>query len=366
MQHAIPCLLMRGGTSRGAYFLRSDLPQDPHRLSVLLAAVMGGPDAIQVDGIGGGHPLNNKVAVVGPATVPEADIDYLFLQVIPGERRATSAQNCGNILAAVGPFAIETGLLAPRGDETIVTVNMLNTGKLCRLTVQTPNGRVRYEGDCTLDGVPGSSAPIVCDFLDVAGSTCGALLPTGSVQDTVDGLPVTCIDNGMPVVLLRATDFGVTGYETPAELDADASLKQRIETIRLAVGPRMSLGDVSKLTVPKMTLLAPPRDGGHVHTRTFIPHVCHETIGVFGAVSVATACVLPGSVAAGIARIPEGNSKTLQVEHPSGSLDVRIALGPVGADGRPTISGAGLLRSARLLFRGEVFVSDSVVVGQSG
>ncbi|MCC6201807.1 MAG: 4-oxalomesaconate tautomerase [Gammaproteobacteria bacterium] len=358
MQHAIPCLLMRGGTSRGAYFLRRDLPQDPDQLSTLLAAVMGGPDAIQVDGIGGGHPLNNKVAVIGPASIPDADVDYLFLQVIPGERRATSAQNCGNILAAVGPFALETGLVMPTGDETTITVNMLNTGKLCRLIVQTPNGRVRYDGDCTLDGVPGSSAPIVCDFLDVAGSSCGALLPTGAVVDRFDDILATCIDNGMPVVLLRAADFGVTGYESPAELDGNKDLKQRLEAIRLEAGPRMRLGDVAKLTVPKMTLLAPARDGGHVHTRTFIPHICHETIGVFGAVSVATACVLPGSVATGITRIPAGASKTLRVEHPSGALDVRIALGPPGADGIPTINGAGLLRSARLLFRGEVYVPE--------
>lgn len=360
MQHAIPCLLMRGGTSRAACFHRTDLPEDADRLSAVLAAVMGGPDAIQVDGIGGGHPLNNKVAVIGPATVPDADVDYLFLQVVPGEGRASSAQNCGNVLAAVGPFALETGLVKPRGDETVITVNMLNTGKLCRLTVQTPGGRVRYGGSCVLDGVPGASAPIVCDFLDVAGSTCGALLPTGSVRDEVDGVAITCIDNGMPVVLLRTADFGVTGYETPAELDQNLAMKRRIEVIRREVGPRMRLGDVEKLTVPKMTLIAPPRSGGHVHTRTFIPHVCHETIGVFGAISVATACILPGSVADGIALVPEGLNKTLRVEHPSGMLDVRMALAPETVSGIPIITGAGLLRSARLLFRGEVYVPDTL------
>jgi 4-oxalomesaconate tautomerase len=351
---------MRGGTSRGAYFRRADLPRDERQLERVLTAVMGGPDAIQVDGIGGGHPLNNKVAIVGPATQADADVDYLFVQVVPKEGRTSTSQNCGNILAGVGPFAIETGIVKPNGAETVVTVNMLNVGKLCRLTVQTPGGRVRYEGATKLDGVPGVAAPIVCDFLDIAGSSCGALLPTGNARDEIDGIAVTCIDNGMPVVLLRARDLGRTGVESLDRLNADTELKARLESIRLQAGPLMNLGDVAKQTVPKMTLVSAPVTGGHVHTRTFIPHVCHESIGVFGAVSVATGCILPGSVAEGIATVPQGDTIMMSVEHPSGALDVRLVLERAPGAAMPRVASAGLIRSARLLFKGEVCIPESV------
>jgi len=348
---------MRGGSSKGLYFLQHDLPADDAVRDRVLVAAMGS-DARQIDGAGGAHPLTSKVAIVSKSPTSEADVDYLFVQIVVGEGRVDATPNCGNMLAGVGPFAIETGLVPARTGQTPVRVRMLNSDNLCELLIETPGGRVTYDGDAKIDGVPGTAAPIVCNYLDVAGSATGALLPTGKVRDEVDGVQITCIDNGMPVVVLRATDLGVTGYETPKELDANRELKARLESIRLQIGPRMNLGDVKTKVVPKMSLIAPARAGGHVCTRTFIPHDCHAAIGVLGAVSVATACILPGSVAEGIALVPPGPVKQMSVEHPSGEFSVTLDVG--GPPERPVVNKAGLLRTARLLFKGEVLVPRGV------
>jgi 4-oxalomesaconate tautomerase len=353
MQRAIPSYLMRGGSSKGLYFKADDLPSDPGERDRLLVAAMGS-DKRQIDGAGGAHPLTSKVAIVSASSEDESDVDYLFAQVVVGEGRVDTTPNCGNMLAAVGPFAIETGLVGVDDGETRVRVRMLNTGNLCELVVQTPGGHVNYEGDARIDGVPGTSAPIICNYLDVAGSVCGSLLPTGNLIDQVDGVDLTCVDNGMPVVVLRAADLGITGYETPEELDANETLKGKLESIRLQIGPKMNLGDVEKKVVPKMSLISAPRTGGHVNTRTFIPHDCHAAIGVLGAVSVATACILPGTVAEGIAVVPDGAHKAMSVEHPSGEFSVTLDVG--GTAERPEVLKAGLLRTARLIMRGEVFV----------
>lgn len=350
MQQAIPFMQFRGGSSKGLYFLASDLPSEPvERNQIILAAV--GRDTRQIDGLGGAHPLTSKVAVVSRSTRPDADVDFLFVQVVVGENRVDTTPNCGNILAGVGPFAIEAGLLPVQGDSTTVRVYMLNSESLCELTIQTPNGKVTYEGSAKIDGAPGTSAPVICNYLDVAGSICGALLPTGNTKDLIDGIPVTCIDNGMPVVVINAQALGKTGYETCAELSNDAEFRAKLEALRLKVGPLMNLGDVTHKVVPKMTVIAPPQRGGHVSTRTFIPHTCHDAIGVLGAVSVATACILPHSVAAGVAVIPEGNPKKLSVEHPSGEFSVELL-----QDSNGNVIKSGLLRTARLLSRGEVYV----------
>jgi 4-oxalomesaconate tautomerase len=354
---------MRGGSSKGLYFRKEDLPADEAlRDRVIVAAV--GSDARQIDGAGGAHPLTSKVAVVSRSTAPDADIDYLFVQVVVGEGRVDTTPNCGNILAGVAPFAIEIGLVPARADVTPVRVRMLNSDNLCELLVETPGGRVNYAGSAKIDGVPGTAAPIVCNYLDVAGSATGSLLPTGSVRDVVDGIEVTCIDNGMPVVVMRAADLGVSGYETPKELDANKELKAKIESIRLQLGPRMNLGDVKTKVVPKMSLIARARAGGHVCTRTFIPHDCHAAIGVLGAVSVATACILPGSVAAGIAKVPDGPVKQMSVEHPTGEFSVTLEVG--GTPDKPVVQKAGLLRTARLILRGEVLVPAAVWDGRAG
>ncbi|MCO5089744.1 4-oxalomesaconate tautomerase [Bosea sp. (in: a-proteobacteria)] len=354
MQIPVRCALMRGGTSKGAYFLAEDLPSDPAARDRLLLSIFGSPDPRQVDGVGGAHPLTSKTAIVSRSTLPDCDIDFLFGQVGIAQPVVDTTPNCGNILSGVGPFAIERGLIAPTGDRTRVRVRTINTGTIAELLIETPGGRVNYGGDARIDGVPGTAAPVTIDFLDAAGSVCGSLLPTGNAVDIVDGVPCTLIDNGMPVIVMRAADVGRTGYEPRDELDKDGELKAHIERIRLAAGPLMNLGDVAKKVVPKIALLAPPQQpGGHVSTRSFIPHECHASIGVFAAVTVATACVLPGSPAASVAQIPEGRVKTLSVEHPTGEFSVRIEVG--GTAEQPVVERAGLLRTARLLFDGTAY-----------
>lgn len=353
-QARIPCLLIRGGTSKGAYFLAEDLPADSQRRDSVLLAAMGSPDVRQIDGIGGADSLTSKVAIIRRSRRPGVDVDYLFAQVAVGEARVDYGQNCGNILSGVGPFAIERGLVAIQGEQTAVRIFMENTGQTATAIIQTPDDAVNYDGDIRIDGVPGTAAPVVVEFDDIAGSSCGALLPTGNPVDQLDGVQVTCIDNGMPVVLIRATDLGCTGYESCAALDANADLKRRIEVIRLQAGIRMNLGDVTHRTVPKMVLIAAPVAGGAISSRSFIPHKCHVSIGVFGAVSVASACLIQGTVAEGLARTTDLAEQQLSVEHPTGEFSVRLRLD------NGQLAGCGLVRTARLLFDGHVYVRQSV------
>ena len=358
-QRAIACSVMRGGTSKGLYFHARDLPEDVATRDAVLLAALGSPDEREIDGMGGGHPLTSKVAIVAPSRRPDADVEYLFLQVWPDRAEVSDSQNCGNLLAGVGPFALEERLVAPSGDVTEVRVWMVNTRSRAVVRVQTPEGRVNYEGTTTIDGVPGSGAPVEIEFLDVAGSTCGALLPTGNVVDEVTDLRVTCVDNGMPVVCVRADELGLSGYEEPSDIEANVRVCERVERLRLAAGRLMNLGDVTNATVPKVSLLAPGKNGGALTTRTFIPRRVHDAIGVFGAVSVATACLIPGTVANEVAgRSVTSGPVTLDIEHPSGyftvALDVKFTAGET------TVGLAALVRTARLLMRGEVFVPGSV------
>ena len=359
MQHAIPYMQLRGGSSKGLYFCASDLPADPVLRNKVLIAAMGS-DKSQIDGLGGADPLTSKVAIVGLSDSPDADIDYLFAQVVVGGDRIDTTPNCGNILAGVAPFAIEAGLIEPTGDSTTVRINMLNSGSQCELVVRTPNGKVEYQGDACIDGVPGSGAPIACNYLNIAGSACGGLLPTGSRIDIVDGIEISCIDNGMPVVVLRAEDMGISGYESPAELNTNEALKSKLQSIRLQIGPKMNLGDVEGAAVPKMCMISPPLKDGICHTRTFIPYKCHSAIGVLGAVSAATAAIIPGTVAEGIATVPAGASKTLSVEHPSGEFSINLHVDE--QTDPPQVLKAGLLRTARLLSRGELYVSEHIFI----
>jgi 4-oxalomesaconate tautomerase len=355
---AIPATLMRGGTSKGMYFDARHLPADQATRNSVLLAALGSPDVRQIDGVGGAHPLTSKVAVVSRSSRADADVDYLFLQVVVDRAEVSDSQNCGNILAGVGPWAIEHGFVAVSGAVTPVRIHMVNTASIAVAHVPTPGGQVEYEGDARIDGVPGTAAAISIDFLDVAGSSCGALFPTGNVRDRVDGIDVTCIDNGMPVVILKASDFGLTGAESPEEIEANAGVKQRVEKIRLELGPRMHLGDVSKKTVPKMSLVAPARHGGALDTRTFIPHRVHEAIGVLGAVSVATACVAAGSVAAEVAGLAtESGARRLDIEHPTGffTVEMEVVAEPNGL----RVNRSALVRTARKLMSGELFVRSS-------
>ena len=345
----VRCTLMRGGTSKGAYFLAGDLPSDDAERDDLLLRVMGSPDRRQIDGLGGAHPLTSKVAVVSPSEDPDVDVDYLFLQVGVDEATVTDRQNCGNLLAGVGPFAIEQGLVPAAEPVTEVRIFMANTRSRATAVVETPGGVVQYAGGTAISGVPGTAAPVRVYLEDIAGSTCGALFPTGEVLDHLDGVPVTCIDNGMPVVLLAAKDVGVTGVETCAELEGDAILRDRLEGLRLAAGPLMGLGDVSALSIPKLALVAPPAAGGALATRMFIPHRCHDAIGVLAAVSVATACVIPGTVASPLVTVEPG--QPLSLEHPTGAFEVVLDV-----DGDPTgPPRAGVLRTCRKIFEGTVY-----------
>jgi 4-oxalomesaconate tautomerase len=346
MNSGVRAMWMRGGTSKGGYFLATDLPTDRDKF---LLGVMGSPDPRQIDGMGGADPLTSKVAIVSPSARDGVDVDYLFLQVSVDQSLVSDAQPCGNILAGVGPFAIERGLVTACDGITPVTIWMENTGKTVTATVSTPGARVSYEGEAHIDGVPGTAAPVTLTFRDLAGSTCGAMLPTGKAKDVVNETEITCIDNGMPIIALRAMDFGLTGLETRAELDQMEALKSRLEMIRLIAGPLMGLGDVTKKTVPKMTLLSPPRTGGIIATQSFIPHRAHASIGVFAAISAATACMTPDTVAHGMAAKPP-TTGSIYVEHPSGSVPVVIE--QHGQD----ICGAGMVLTARKLFDGEIFV----------
>lgn len=361
MQTAIKTLFMRGGTSRGPFFNEADLPADRASRDRVLLAVVGSPDKRQIDGLGGAHPLTSKVGIVRPSTVPGVDLDFLFAQLQPDQETVDTTPNCGNMLAAVVPFALETGMVEAQGEQTTLRVRTRNTDLQCDITVETPGGRISYEGDARIDGVPGGSAPIAINFLDTAGSVCSGLLPTGNVVDVIDGIEVSCIDNGMPLVIFRASDVGCTGFESVAELNANSALKARIERLRIACGHAMGLGDVGARNYPKMTLVAAPLAGGSIATRSFIPHVCHDAIGVLAAVTVGTACVLSGTVAAGIAQRGAGRSTRISVEHPSGEFSVELECDP--AETQKVIR-AGLLRTARLIMRGEVMVPAALWPGR--
>jgi 4-oxalomesaconate tautomerase len=356
----VPCILMRGGTSRGPFFLESDLPADPVLRDQVLLAAMGSPDKRQIDGLGGAHPLTSKVGIVRRSKTQGVDLDFLFAQLQPDRDTVDTSPNCGNMLAAVLPFALERGLLPIQNGTTTARVLTLNTDMQCDVTVQTPGGKLTYAGDARIDGVPGTAAPITINFLDTAGSVCPSLLPTGRVLDRIGGIDVTLIDNGMPMVLVRAADMAVTGYEGVAELNANEALKAKLEALRLTAGPLMGLGDVTTKSYPKMCLVAAPRDGGSIATRCFIPHVCHEAIGVLAAVTVATACVLDGSAAQGIASVPAGLVKTVSVEHPTGEFSVELEL---DKDNPQQVIRAALLRTARPIMRGEVLVSQAFLRG---
>lgn len=361
MQRPIQCWFMRGGTSRGPFFRAADLPEDLAVRDRVLLAIMGSPDLRQIDGLGGADPLTSKVGIVRPGANTGVDLEFLFAQVSVKEARVDTTPNCGNMLAAVVPFALECGMVNARGETTTLRVLTQNTGTLSDIEVQTPAGRVEYAGGARIDGVPGTSAPVNISFIDTAGSVCGALLPTGSLIDRFDGVDVTCMDNGMPVVVMAAADLGISGYESRDALNGNPELKRRLESIRLQAGPAMQLGDVASKVVPKMCLVAAPASGGQICTRTFIPHDCHAAVGVLGAVTVATAAVMPGTVAQRIAVVPAGARKNMSVEHPSGEFTVVLEMNP---DKPAEVWRASLLRTARLIMRGEVFIPANVWEGK--
>lgn len=360
-QTGIPFLFMRGGTSRGAYFDRSALPRDEETLSAVLIHVIGAGHRYNIDGIGGGTAVTTKVAMLSRSGDDWADVDYFFAQLAVEEQVVDYRPTCGNILAGVGPAALELGLVKASGAQTRVRIRAVNTGTRVESVVQTPHGVPLYEGDAEIAGVPGSAAPVMLNFSGVEGSVTGAMLPTGQVREEIDGIAVTCLDVAMPVVMARASDFGLTGYETAADLDANRDFLDRMEAMRRIAGERMGMGDVSGSVTPKFAVLAPPRNGGAVTARYFMPLACHPSMAVTGGQCIATACVMPGSVAEGLARPPAGSPVTVTVEHPTGEIDVLL---DYTAGANFSVQSAGAVRTARLLARGEIFVPGAVWSGR--
>lgn len=361
MQTKIPCVIMRGGTSRGPFFHASDLPADAPTRDAVLLAVMGSPHEIQVDGIGGAHSVTSKVAMISKSKHPGADVDYLFAQVQINERLVDTKPNCGNMLVAVGPFAIESGLVPAKSGETTVRIFNVNTQSLVESIVQTPGGKVTYSGDAAIDGVPGTAAPVKLNFRSAIGSVTGKMLPTGTPSDVIDGVEVSCVDIAMPVVLMRAEAFGKSGHETAVELDTDRGLFRRMEAIRRKAGVLMGMGDVSKQVVPKIALLSKPRRGGAIASRYFVPDACHKSHPVTGTVCIASACAIPGTVAAQIAPLPASPQGMIRIEHPSGTIIIDLDVDLAG--GRQALRRAALVRTARRIFEGYVHVPEQVWPG---
>src|SRR6476469_7376799 len=356
----IPVIFMRGGTSRGPYFKAEDLPQDVAARDRVLLAAMGAPDPRPIDGLGGRRILKKKIAIVSKSTRPGVDLDYLFAQVDIGKPIVDTAPSCGNMLAGVAPFAIETGLIPAADGETHVMIYNVNTEARIEAVVKTPGKSVQYSGDARIDGVPGTAAPIVLNFMDVVGSVSGKLLPTGKVRDVINGIEVTCIDVAMPMIMMRAKDFGLTGYEGRAEINPNKELFARVEAIRLEAGRRMGFGDVSDKVIPKVGLLSPPRDGGTIASRYLTPHALHAAHAVTGAVCVSSACALEGTIAHELAKPDSANPRTIWIEHPSGQVDVLLQTMGKGADMDVV---AGTLRTARPIMKGEVLVPRRVLEG---
>ncbi len=353
---SIPCLLMRGGTSKGPFFHAKDLPSDIAARDRVLLAVMGSPDLRQIDGLGGADTLTSKVAIISPSTRPGVDVDYLFAQVDIGRAIVDTSPSCGNMLSGVGPFAIETGLVSAVAGETSVAIFDVNTASRIEAVVQTPGGRVRYAGDARIDGVPGTAAPVILNFMDAIGAKTGKMLPSGHALEVIDGIEVSCLDVCMPMVMMRAADLGLSGIEGRAEIDGNTALLARIEAIRLEAGRRMGFGDVSDMVIPKVGLLSAPRGTGAITSRYLTPHRLHAAHAVTGAVCVATACLLEGSVAYDLAVRPEGNPCTIWIEHPTGMVDVRMQIEGSGVG--LNVVKAGILRTARPIMQGGVFVPD--------
>lgn len=357
-QVPIPFHFLRGGTSRGPYFRRSDLPEDRDTLSRVLISAVGSGHPNNIDGLGGGVAVTTKVAMLSVSDEDNVDIDYFFAQVAVDEAEVDYRPTCGNILVGVGPAAIEMGLVHATDPETRVRIRAVNTGALVEALVQTPGGRVNYQGDIAIDGVSGTAAPVGLSFLDVVGSKTGAMFPTGNPMDRIGGIEVSCVDVAMPMMIARASDFGITGFETRDQLEADRPLFERMEAVRLEAGRRMGMGDVAKSVTPKIGLIAPPRGDGHFSVRYFMPWSTHPTLAVTGSQCLAACALAPGTVAEGIAEPIDPSPAVVRIEHPVGEMEVTVTYELSGKDFR--FESAGLVRTARLIARGEVLIPSEV------
>ncbi len=362
-QTAIPFIFMRGGTSRGPYFNRADLPEDLDTLAQVLIAAVGSGHPLNIDGVGGGAAVTTKVAMLSPSVEPDADVDYFFAQVSVEDRLVDFKPTCGNIMSGVGPAAIEMGLVKPCGAVTEIRIRAVNTGARVLANVQTPDAKLTYEGDTAIAGVPGTAAPVALSFEGIVGSSTGAFLPTGNLRDTIDGIEVTCMDVAMPMVIARATDFGLTGYESAADLDANTNFFARMEAVRLQAGALMGMGDVSKSVTPKFGLMAPAANGGSLAVRYFMPWNTHPSMAVTGAQCLASCALTPGTVSDGVLVRPGANPAELVLEHASGTIAVLVEYGD---DHGFTLNAAGLVRTARKLADGHVYVPRAIWTGREG
>jgi len=352
----IPCIMLRGGTSRGPYFNAADLPAGRDALAKFLIAVIGANSELHIDGIGGAQPTTSKVAILSQSKHEWADIDYLFAQVHAQKPEVDFSPSCGNILSGVGPAALEMGLINAQGETTAVKIHSVNTGALVEAIIETPDAKVNYSGDARIDGVPGTAAPIILNFMDVVGSKTGKLFPSGNPLDQIEGFAVTCIDVAMPMVIGLARDFGISGYESREQIDTNRGLFETIERVRLEAGKIMGLGDVSSSVVPKFGLLSPPQHGGSISARYFMPWNCHPSYAVTGSVCTGTCLLAPGTIAENIAEIEAGNPARVQIEHPSGQIEVVFDYSV--DNGEFKLESAGLLRTARRLFKGYVSIPE--------
>lgn len=361
-QTSFPFLFMRGGSSRGPYILRSDLPADEATLAKVLIAALGSGHSLNIDGIGGGNAVTTKVAMLSPSQHDWAEVDYFFAQVSVFDKQVDFKPTCGNMLAGVGPAAIELGLVPIRGPVTTVKIRAVNTGALVESSVNTPDGYVEYEGDTQISGAPGSGAPIFMSFRDVVGSATGALLPTGELRNVIDGVPVSCVDVAMPMVIAKASDLDLTGYETPAELDGNRKFFEKMEAVRRKAALLMKMGDVSQSVIPKFGILAPARDGGAITARYFMPVNTHPSMAVTGSQCIASCILMEGTVADGLLERPAAGLVNIAIEHPSGTIDVAVDYST--GEGGFELRSAGLIRTARLLARGSLMVPGSVWDGK--
>lgn len=360
-QTSIPYLYMRGGTSKGPYFNRADLPEDRDVLSEILISAVGAGHSLNIDGIGAGAAVTTKVVMLSRSELPDVDIDYFFAQVGVEERLVDYKPTCGNMLSGVASGAVEMGLMQPANPETRVRIHAVNTGAKVEALIQTPNGVPEYDGSAAIDGVPGTAAAVQLNFMDVVGSVTGSLLPTGHAREIIDGIEVTCIDVAMPMVITKASDFGLSGYESRDELDANRDFYARMEPTRIEAGRRMGLGDVSRSVVPKFGLLAPAQRGGTIAARYFMPWSCHPSMAVTGSQCLASCVLTPGSVAEGMVAMPNSSPAPIVIEHASGQIDVLVDFeqSPTGFE----LHSAGLLRTTRLLARGDIMVPTSIWAG---
>lgn len=349
---SIPCVLMRGGTSKGAFLLADDLPKDINQRNDFLLSIMGSGHELEIDGIGGGSPQTSKVAIISRSVSEKADIDYLFVQVIVNERRVDTTPNCGNMLCAVGGFAIEQGLIKAESPVTRVRIRNVNTNTFIDADIQTPEGKVIYDGDTQIDGVPGRAAPVALTFLNSAGAKSGLLFPTGNRLDLFDNVQVTCIDMAMPMVVIPAQSLGKTGYESASELDRDTALLESLESIRRQAGKAMGFGDVTDMVIPKPVLISPALSGGNLNVRYFMPHSCHKSLAITGAIGLASACIIPETIANELTKL--SGDGMVKIEHPSGSIDVDLSN---TAEAPETIR-ASVIRTARKILSGSVYIAD--------